>query len=97
MHSVHSLHSLQSYIPCPDEKGTERFHQQPFSTKQIVTFLAPMKRGLKVNIMLNRAGAGLSYIPCPDEKGTESYQTVYFRIVIPNRYIPCPDEKGTER
>ena len=61
---------LMGYIPCPDEKGTSQAQLCSAS----VTFLAPMKRGLKghTNWSTLHPVAISRYIPCPDEKGTES-------------------------
>ena len=67
-----------------------------------VTFLTPMKRGLKEDQVSDMSYQ--SYIPYPDEKGTESTITVgnlhsvglsRHRCLM-RRYIPYPDEKGTE-
>ena len=44
--------SAKRYIPCPDEKGTESHSNVSItetSFTPLVTFLAPMKRGLKEN------------------------------------------------
>ena len=64
--------ALRCYIPCPDEKGTERRHFLGGRGFIFVTFLAPMKRGLKVCGLTAMARRAWRYIPCPDEKGTES-------------------------
>ena len=86
-----------SNIPCPDEKGTERsLCERRRESCHRVTFLAPMKRGLKDSGYMSDKIGDASNIPCPDEKGTESI--VEFQGVDDeNCNIPCPDEKGTER
>ena len=62
----------------------------------MVTFLAPMKRGLKANDISSDRAFIIGNIPCPDEKGTERLLLgmVGFQTCC---NIPCPDEKGTER
>ena len=61
------------YICFPDEKGTERFRVGGIEYHDAqVTFVSPMKRGLKVQEEDWDRAADESYICFPDEKGTES-------------------------
>ena len=47
---------------------------------RLVTFLAPMKRGLKVDYLyINNPFRYDGNIPCPDEKGTESSLVKHIR------------------
>ena len=47
------------YNHCPDEKGTESlFHRIVVTHSSAVTTIAPMKRGLKVNVTVPSTGAG---------------------------------------
>ncbi len=59
-------------IVCPDEKGTEMNRCSYFrSPRKSETLCAPMRRGLKSNILTSSISPPIGNIVCPDEKGTE--------------------------
>ena len=77
------------------KRGLKADSLSSMSHRVKVTFLAPMKRGLKAHISVVRGLTPFRNIPCPDEKGTESH-TFGYLVKSVKCNIPCPDEKGTE-
>ena len=64
---------LGSCTHCPDEKGTESYYLELGdiieSMHNRVALTAPMKRGLKVNLVIDWGLGKICCTHCPDEKG----------------------------
>ena len=62
-----------------------------------VTFLAPMKRGLKETgcAVLHRASSAVTFL-APMKRGLKAAIILIALWILVLSNIPCPDEKGTE-